>query len=215
MNRTTILALAIPFLLLPSTALVFKLSVQIAGREAGYLIGFGFYWLIWCILAPHLILGKAEFANLLKDHTPLVARKNWLAALLWVVVMIVTVAMYGQDFLRAPFLLIAVAIPLATINGLCEEILWRGLYVRLFPGNPWLGIIFPAAGFALWHFAPQIAIPDQNGIGFVVSTLFLGLAYGFIAWRTGSAKWTVISHSLSGVLALSGWLAPSLLTLLS
>jgi hypothetical protein len=51
--------------------------------------------------------------------------------------------------------------------------------------------------------------------GFVVSTLFLGLAYGFIAYRTGSARWTAISHSVSGILALSGMLAPSLLTLLS
>jgi hypothetical protein len=49
----------------------------------------------------------------------------------------------------------------------------------------------------------------------VLSTLFLGLAYGYIAYRTGSAKWTAISHSLSGILALSSYLAPSVLALIT
>lgn len=39
----------------------------------------------------------------------------------------------------------------------------------------------------------------------------LGLAYGWIAFRMGSALWPAISHSLSGILALGGAIAPSLL----
>lgn len=78
----------------------------------------------------------------------------------------------------------------------------------------WLAILWPALGFAVWHFAPQTVFPAENVSGFVISTFFLGLAYGFIAYRTGSVKWTAISHSLSGILALSGYLAPSLLTLI-
>jgi hypothetical protein len=98
--------------------------------------------------------------------------------------------------------------------GCCEEILWRGLYVRLFPRNIWMGILYPSLGFALWHFAPQVIFPAENVIGFVVSTFFLALPYGFIAYKTGSAKWTAVSHSLSGILALSGYLAPGLLKLI-
>lgn len=101
-----------------------------------------------------------------------------------------------------------------TVNGLCEEIFWRGLYVRLFPRSPWLAILYPSPGFALWHLAPQVVFPGDNVIGFVISTLFLGLAYGFIAYRAGSATWTAISHSISGSLALSGYLAPSVLTMI-
>ncbi|MBN1667888.1 MAG: CPBP family intramembrane metalloprotease [Anaerolineales bacterium] len=215
MNQSRLrFALAIPFLLLPSTALVFWLAVQFVGREGGYLIGFGFYWLFWCLLVPWLLLGESGFTSLLTDHTQLFTRHNWLAALLWLVVTVVTVFMYGQDFVHALLVLILVAIPLAIVNGVCEEMLWRGLYVHLFSNRPWLGIVYPSIGFALWHFAPQIALPDENGIEFVISTLFLGLAYGYIAYRTGSAKWTAISHSLNGILALSGMLGPSILKLL-
>ncbi len=119
--------------------------------------------------------------------------------------------MYGREFLRAPLNLILVAVPAATLNGLCEEILWRGLYAKMFPKNFWLAILFPAVGFALWHLVPLSVFSDGNQWAFILSTFFLGLAYGFIAYRTGSVIWTAISHSLNGILALSGMLAPSIL----
>lgn len=210
-RRTLTWLLTLPLLLLPTIARVFVLCGRWLGTEAGYLVGFGFYWLFWCLFVPRTLLGKKEFAAILRDRAPLFSRVNWLAALLWLVVTVTAVFMYAGDFLSAPLTLILLAIPLATVNGLCEEILWCGLHVRCFPHNPWLAILYPAVGFALWHFAPQAIFLAENRTGFVISTFFLALFYGFIAYRTGSARWTAISHSLSGILALSGYLAPSLL----
>lgn len=200
----------LPLLLLSSMAGVFALSDRLLSAQAGYLFGFGCYWLFWCLLVPRWLLGKAEFAAILRDRAALFSRSNWLAASLWLLVTLISAVMYAGDFLRAPPALILLAVPLAILNGFCEEILWRGLYVRLFPRNPWMAILYPSLGFALWHFAPQTVFPAENMIGFVVSTFFLALPYGYIAYRTGSAKWTALSHSLSGILALSGYLAPSL-----
>lgn len=206
-------ALALPLLLLPVMGGVFVLAARWLGAEAGYLLGFGFYWLFWCLLVPRWLLGKDEFSTILRDRAPLFSRSNGLAATLWFIVTLVAILMYIGNFLRAPLPLILLAIPLATINGFCEEIFWRGLYVRLFPRNPWLSILYPSLGFALWHLAPQVVFPAENITGFIVSTFFLALPYGYIAYRTGSAKWTAFSHSLSGILALSGYLAPSMLAL--
>lgn len=199
---------------LPVMAGVFALAARWLGVQAGYLFGFGFYWLVWCLLVPRWILGEAEFARILRNRPPLFRRANWLVALLWLVVTLTAVLLYAREFIRAPLSLILLAIPLATANGFCEEILWRGLYVRMFPHNPWLGILYPSFGFALWHFAPQVVFTADNVLGFVISTFFLGLAYGAIAYRTGSAWWTAVSHSLSGILALGGYLAPSALALI-
>jgi uncharacterized protein len=210
----TALLFGLPFLLLPAMVAIFTLFARWLGAEAGYLLGFGCYWLFWCLLIPRWLLGKAEFAAILHDRAPLFSRANWLAALLWLVVSLVAVFMYAGEFLHASPALILLAVPLATLNGICEEILWRGLYVRLFPRNPWMGILYPSLGFALWHLAPQVIFPAENVAGFVTSTFFLALPYGYIAYRTGSARWTAISHSLSGILALSGYLAPSLLVLI-
>ena len=208
-------AVLLPFALFFSAWLVFQGAAQWAGKETGYLLGFLFYWLFWCLLVPGLAFRKVGLGNLLKDQKRLFSRENWLAALLWMSVAAGAIAMYGRSLIQAPLTLIWLAIPFAIFNGICEEILWRGLYVRAFPNNPWLGVVYPAVCFAFWHFAPQNIYPAENQLGFALSTLFLGSAYGFIAYRTGSVKWTAISHSLSGILALSGYLAPSALALFS
>jgi hypothetical protein len=205
--------LALPFALIPSTAFLFSTLAKRLGKEQGYLLGFLFYWIIWCVLVPLLYLGIDGFLSLFVDETPLLSGPNWLAAILWVVITLVSLVMYGKNFIQASLPLILLAIPLATINGFCEELIWRGLYVRAFPENIWLAIIFPSIGFALWHLAPTQIFSDGSKFSFILSTFFLGLAYGFVAYQTGSAKWTAISHSINGILALSGMIAPSILTL--
>jgi len=162
---------------------------------------------------PWLLTGK-DFANLLTDRLPLFRLQNWPAAILRIIVTVVTLVMYGKGFVKAPLTLVLLAIPLATLNGFCEEILWRGVFVQAFPGNPWQGILYPAVGFALWHLAPQSVFPAENKSTFILSTFFLDLVYGFIAYSTGSAFWTAISHSLGGLLALGGMLTPTLIKIL-
>jgi deazaflavin-dependent oxidoreductase (nitroreductase family) len=213
-DLTWVWGLLLPLALIASTSLVFQTASQWLEKDAAYLLGFAFYWLFWCLLVPGLVFKKAGLGSLWKDQKSLFTRDNWLAGLLWISVTVTAWVIYGRDFLHAPLIMIALAIPLATTNGICEELLWRGLYVRAFPGNPWLGMVFPAAGFALWHFVPQTIYPAENQLGFVISTFFLGLAYGLIAYRTGSARWAAISHCLTGIVALSGYLAPGLLALI-
>jgi membrane protease YdiL (CAAX protease family) len=205
--------LALPFVLILIAALAFKGFSESFGKETGYLLGFLFYWIVWCVCVPLILLGKNEFLSLFVDQTPFLSGPNWLAAFIWILITLVTFIMYGKNFIQAPITLILISIPLATINGICEELLWRGLYVRTFPNNFWLAIIFPAVGFALWHLVPLQVFSSDDKLTFILSTFFLGLAYGFVAYKTGSAKWTAISHSLNGILALSGMLAPSILTL--
>ena len=206
--------LALPIILISTAILVFKGFSNKLGKKAGYLLGFLFYWTVWCVFVPMIYLGKDRFLSLFVDKAPLLSRPNWLAAVLWTLITLVTLVVYGKSFIQTPLTLILVAIPAAVINGICEELLWRGLYVRAFPGNFWLAVILPAIGFALWHLVPLQIFSNGNKLAFVLSTFFLGLAYGFIAYKTGSAKWTAISHSLNGILALSGMIAPSILTLL-
>lgn len=206
--------LVLPFALIPSAALVYSGLAKWLGREQGYLLGFLFYWAVWCLLIPLVYLGKEGFLSLFVEVTPLFSRSNWLAAVIFILITLVTLVMYGKDFAQAPLTLILIAIPAATTNGICEELLWRGLYIRAFPDNFWLAILFPAVGFALWHLVPLQVFSEGSKFTFVLSTFFLGLAYGWIAYKTGSVKWTAISHSLNGILALGGMIGPSILALL-
>lgn len=104
--------------------------------------------------------------------------------------------------------------PIAIVNGTCEEVLWRGTYVEAFRHSVLLVCVFPALGFAVSHISPLLVLPGEGGVlPFVVSTFFLGLAYGWVAHKTGSAKWTAITHSLIGLLAFGEPLSSSIVRL--
>lgn len=53
--------LVLPILLLLSTALVFISLSQWFGKELGYVLGFTFYWVMWCLIVPLILLGKDGF----------------------------------------------------------------------------------------------------------------------------------------------------------
>jgi membrane protease YdiL (CAAX protease family) len=185
--------------------------------EAGYVVGFLFYWVIWCTLIPLWILKREGIGSLLREQKPLFRRSNWLPALLLVMIVVVTVIMYPpRGLLAAPIKLVLIAVPVAIVNGVCEELLWRGLYVKVFPDNAVLGVVYPSVGFALWHISPQLVVPAETGVWpFVASTFFLGISYGWISYRTGSIKWNAISHTLGGILDIGGAIAPSILVLVT
>ena len=209
--------LILPFLLSPSTILVFVPISRRLNAELGYVLGFLFYWIIWCILVPLFILKREGIVSLFREEYPLFQKSNWLPAVLLVLIIVITIIMYPLiRLLTAPVSLLIIAIPVAIVNGICEELLWRGMYIKIFPNNMFLGIVYPAIGFACWHISPQLVFPAKNGIlPFVISTLFLGVSYGWISYRTKSIKWNAISHSIGGILALTNAIAPSILVLLS
>ncbi len=107
-----------------------------------------------------------------------------------------------QPYATLPIVLASAAI--AAVNAAGEEILWRGTYVRVFPGRRLLGHIYPALGFGVWHLAPQRVFPNPHpggALSFVFVASLWGLLYGWVAQRTGSIRWTTLSHCL---LDLSG-----------
>lgn len=215
--RQKAFALLLPFLLIPSTAFVFVSVTRASSTALGYVLGFLFYWVLWCILVPLSILKRAGLAALFREENSLFRRSNWLPASLLVLIVVITVIMYPPiGLLAAPAKLLLIAVPIAVVNGVCEETLWRGLYVTVFPGNAVFGVIYPSIGFALWHLSPQLVVPADSGVWpFVISTFFLGISYGWISHRTGSIRWNTLSHVLGGILDLGGAIAPSLLVLIS
>jgi membrane protease YdiL (CAAX protease family) len=195
--------ISLPILLLLSTAFVFTTLARWLGNELGYVLGFAFYDLFWCITVPLVLLGKDGFLSLFREERPLFRKENWLPILLVTVPIVVSFfSNFIPNVASTPLLVIMIGIPATTINGTCEEILWRGLYVRAFPSKVVLGLICPAIGFAVWHISPQLVFPEEGNIlVFVIFTLILGLSYGWTAYKSGSIRWTAVSHSLIGFLA--------------
>ena len=190
-----------------------------AGKRSGIRTRLCLYDLVWCILVPLIILGKKGFLALFSERKPLFSRENWLPAALLVTTTVVAAVMYWDTIANigsTPVALILVGVPVTIVNSTGEEILWRGVYARAFPNRPFLGLIYPSIGFALWHISPQLVMPAEGSVfPFVISTFFLGLVYGWAAYRTGSARWTALSHSLNGILTLGVPLSTTILALVS
>jgi uncharacterized protein len=70
-----------------------------------------------------------------------------------------------------------------------EEVLWRGVYMCLFPGQIWLNLVYPSLMFGLWHLAPQSVVANRlpgGAFSFVAYAVALGVSYAITVNQTGS-----------------------------
>lgn len=92
--------------------------------------------------------------------------------------------------------LILVATSFAT--GTLEEILWRGIFIHLFPKNVIKGCIVPVVWFGLWHIAPG-TVSNVPIVTLVIGAFVVGSCWGLLAYRTRSVFWSTVSHILTGI----------------
>jgi uncharacterized protein len=192
-------ALAAPAVLPLAMTAVFKVAADRWGPHAGYLAGFGVYWASCAVLSIG-ILGRKRIAALFGAARPplgIPAAAGAAVLLLWPMAGAVATR-FVPELGGASAAMVATALSVAVVNAACEELLWRGVYISLWPSNPWLGWLWPAVGFGAWHLAPQVVHPSALGpVAYVVAAMALGLSWGWVAWRTKSLRWVAASHVLT------------------
>ena len=203
--------LVAPPVLLASMYLAYRGFVLLFGPKGGYLAGFLLNWAFWCLLFPLWALRPRGLREVYRDARPRFGQPAWLGLLLLAIPPILGFSTAFPRALGEAAADLGLVIPsalIALVNATLEELLWRGAYVTVFPRSIWLGYLYPSLGFALWHLAPLSVRPSTmpgGAGGFVAGALLLGLCWGWVAWRTGSIRWTVVSHillDLSGLGAL-------------
>ena len=201
-----IAAIVVPLLLIPIMTAVFVDFNQLFGSPLGYLWSMVVYWVIWCTLVPLALLGGwRPFAGLFRP-VPSLPSMGWkINLLLWWPVTFPLAFIFIPRVASTPLIIVAASIVLGILIGVTEEVLWRGVYLRLFPNNGWLNLIYPSVMFALWHIAPQSVVVNRMPGGvfsFVAYALVLGLSYGVAARRTGSITWPTIAHIIHDSLGI-------------
>ena len=196
----------LPPLLLASTVPAYRWLGARLDPKRGYFAGFLFYWAGWCLLVPLWVLGPQGVRDLFRDVRPHVGRPTGVELLCLVLSPLVGFSFAFPRQLRTANRRIVVAsAALALVNATLEEILWRGAYAAVFPDQVMWGYLYPVAGFAVWHVAPQTIFPSPYPGGtpsFVGAAAMSGLQWGWVAWRTGSIRWTTVSHVLFDFSAL-------------
>lgn len=91
-----------------------------------------------------------------------------------------------QEFILGLFVI-------AVSAGICEEVMFRGFMMRAYEKNgPAYGIIMSAILFGIFHFN------IQNLLG----PIFLGILFGYIAYKTDSIFPAIIAHITNNSIAL-------------
>jgi hypothetical protein len=191
-------ALAVPVAVPFAMVVTFNVARDRLGDQWGYVAGFGAYWAT-CAGLSVALLGRSGVRHLFRDVHPRLGRPAalGLALLAWP-----AVGAFATRFIlevgTATSAMLGTILGVAVANALLEEILWRGVYITLWPRNPWLGWLWPAVGFAAWHFAPQVIHPSAMGPSvFVAASFLLGASWGWVAFRTGTLRLVSISHVLT------------------
>jgi membrane protease YdiL (CAAX protease family) len=198
MNQKQRIAFWSPPVLIGSSYLYFHLLVKGLGERPGWFIGLALYWLVWCGAFSWWLVGRDRLLRFIRP------RQLTRSVALLLIVPIVGSLSYklipGMDYGQESFWLAVMMFSSVLGNGIFEEILWRGVYLVLFPRTLFYRILWPGLWFALWHFVPGSVSPDGNVVGLMVGSGFFGLYLGFLAWRTNTIWWCIVAHVLGGLI---------------
>ena len=201
MDTTKIIALVMPIVLLAIMYPIFQLLSRKFGNQAGWFWGLVIYWLIWGIVFSFALVGKETIINLVRPQ------KFTFQAVMFTAIPIIFAAI-GRIFMGIKYEKASVWIWLGLLvtavgNGLFEEILWRGTYLALFPGSILFQIIWPSVWFGIWHYAPGSVSSRGNVRGLMVGAIFLGLFLSLLAKQTDTIWWSILGHTLAGIVMVT------------
>jgi membrane protease YdiL (CAAX protease family) len=108
----------------------------------------------------------------------------------------------GMDYQKPALWVFILLLSTNLGNGFFEELLWRGVYLELFPAHVLWGWIWPCLWFALWHYAPGSIAPDGNPLGLMIGSGIMGFYLVFLARHTGTIWWTIIAHAIGGFIMI-------------
>lgn len=200
MSQKQIIAIVAPLVLLAMMVPIFRAlarGFEENWRIAWYL-GLIIYWLIWGAVFPLWIVGWDSVAEMIRPQ-----RLN-LGAFLLVVVPLVGAALYrlvpGMDYQKPSVWILLLVLSTTLGNGFFEEVLWRGVYLELFPQSIPFRVVWPTIWFGLWHYAPGSVSPDGNPLGLMIGSGLMGFVLSFLAKRTGTVFWTIVAHTMGGII---------------
>lgn len=180
---------------------IFQLTSRAGDQVEGYLgwaAGLAIYWVIWGVLFSAWILGWRGIRDLVRPSRADV-RMLLLVALPLVVTVIGRLLAPGTAYETQTVAALLVLIGTAVGNGFFEEVFWRGIPLRVFPGSRLLGVVWPSLWFGLWHLAPASISADDGPAALVVGAMFLGLYLAFLARKGRSIWWPVVVHTIAGL----------------
>jgi hypothetical protein len=179
------------------------LTIQVTGIWLGVWAWVPFILVFWAILSLLIVRygGREAIKRWLSR-----SRGSWIWRLLAVAVGLIPLLIFLQNWhLLSPLWVWLPWLLFGLINPWFEEGYWRGLLLDAAEDFPaWAGVLYSSVMFAVSH-------PLMLGVysiahrepALLISTFVMGVCWAIIYRRTGSIRWTIFSHTLVDLLALS------------
>jgi len=185
MNLKQKIAIIAPPVLVAVMYPIFHLLAGVMNDRVAWYLGLAIYWLIWGAVFPLFIIGKEAIKTLIQPQKPdktilLLVAIPLLGALAGRLIL------GGYEKESVWIFLLLLSTPFG--NGFFEEVLWRGVYVKLFPVNIFYRMIWPSVWFALWHYAPG-SVSGGNPARLMIGTK-----------RTNTVWWAIVVHTVGGII---------------
>lgn len=198
MSRQQIATLLAPIVLIAVMYPIFQLLARRFGNTAAWFTGLATYWLLWGLTYPLLVLGKDAALELIQPGK--FDLNAMLLALIPVIFSVIGRYQFGVQYEKASTLAGLALLATAVGNGLFEEVFWRGTFLRLFPSSALLAMLWPSVWFALWHYVPGSVSSSGGVLRLMVGAAFFGLFLSYLARRTDTIFWGILSHTLAGII---------------
>ena len=201
-EKKRIIAIITPPILIAFMYPIFHLLAAAFVDRIAWYLGLVIYWLIWGAVFPLFIIGKENIKTLIRPQKP--NRKVLLLVaiplLLTAIVRFIPGMEYEKESVWILFLLISTTLG----NGFFEEVLWRGVYVKLFPNNIFYRMIWPSFWFAIWHYVPGSVLHENviGLIGLMVGSGMMGLYLSYLTKKTNTLWWSIVTHFLGGIIMI-------------
>jgi len=195
LNKKQLTAIiALPILTL-TMVIIYRLFARLFGRKTAWYAGFLVYWPVWCIFFPLKMIGTKKLRDLFKWHRP--NTLGWFMLIFPPAITFLGRFVLDKQPRQAKEKTILVF--MSFMNGILEEVLWRGVYIELFPNNPLWGNIWPTIWFALWHYAPGSISPLADVWTLMVGAGVLGALLSWVTKQSRSVCLAAASHTISGL----------------
>ena len=154
MNKKQLIAFIIPPVLIAFMYPIFNsLAGAMANDRIAWYLGLIVYWLLWGMVFPIIIIGKSNVIALIRPQRP---TTKMLLPTLIILIGALSARLFvpGMEYEKQSVWILLLLFSTCFGNGFFEEILWRGIYYKLYPNNIFLRMIWPSVWFGIWHYVP-------------------------------------------------------------
>ncbi|MFC2054702.1 CPBP family intramembrane glutamic endopeptidase [Chloroflexota bacterium] len=166
----------------------------------GWYLGLVIYWLIWGAAFPLLMIGKESIRRIIQPHK--LNTKIFFLVMFPVLMASLYRFIPGMGYQKPSVWIFLLILSTTFGNGFFEEVLWRGVYMELFPDSTMFRIIWPSFWFAIWHYVPGSVHPDGNVVALIIGAGAFGLYLSFLAKKTNTLWWSIVAHTLGGIIMI-------------